>query len=181
MREVDQEFEAAVPLGRLSLFPGNPNEGDLDVIAESVDELGFYGAVIAQKSTGKILAGNHRFMTAADAGAETLPVIWADVTDEDAAKILAVDNGSNRRGTVNRSALLALLQPMESLRGTSYTADDLMQLLKEATPPGPPSGFPGYDPESIPTEHECPRCGYRYSGTTGTVRPAEPEEAGADG
>jgi hypothetical protein len=76
---------------------------------------------------------------------------------------------------VNRSALLALLQPMESLRGTSYTADDLMQLLKEATPPGPPSGFPGYDPESIPTEHQCPRCGYSWSGTAGTGPAPEPE------
>jgi ParB-like chromosome segregation protein Spo0J len=56
---INQEYEL-VPTGRLRPHPRNVNRGDLAVIAESIAQNGFYGAVVAQRSTGYILAGNHR-------------------------------------------------------------------------------------------------------------------------
>lgn len=47
------------------------------------------------------------------------------------------------------------------------------QLVSFQTTPGPPDGFPTFD-ETLPTQHECPRCAYKWSGNS-----APPPEATA--
>ncbi len=41
----------------------NVNQADLGALLQSVEANGFYGFIVVQKSTGKILAGNHRWRT----------------------------------------------------------------------------------------------------------------------
>lgn len=132
-RVVDQEFDPAIPVVAIREHPDNPNEGDVGVIAESLDELGFYGAIIVQRSTGHIVAGNHRYRVAVAAHASTVPGFLINVNDEDAAKIMAVDNGSTRRGAVNLAKLVALLSPLPSLRGTSYKSSELDAIVARLT------------------------------------------------
>ncbi len=50
----------------LITHPKNPRKGNVDLIIESIEENGFYGALIVQKSTGYILTGNHRFVAGTD-------------------------------------------------------------------------------------------------------------------
>jgi hypothetical protein len=56
---ISQEY-AIVPVDSLETHPRNVNQGDIGAIYESIGANGFYGAIVAQKSTGRILAGNHR-------------------------------------------------------------------------------------------------------------------------
>lgn len=51
------------------------------------------------------------------------------------------------------------------------------ELVAFQTTVGPPSGFQAYG-EDLQTEHECPRCKYRWSGSTAPVE-AKPEHASA--
>jgi Pyridoxal-phosphate dependent enzyme len=134
-----QEYDPAIDVATISEHPGNPNEGDTGVLDESLAEHGFYGAILVQRSTRYILAGNHRHREAVAAGATTLPGFWLDVDDEQAAKIMAVDNESTRRGRTNAAALVALLRPMTDLRGSGYTEAQLAALLRgEGGAPGGP-------------------------------------------
>jgi ParB-like chromosome segregation protein Spo0J len=94
MNVVTQQYKI-VPVEQLKIHPRNPRRGNQAIIAASIQHNGFFGAVVAQKSTGHILAGNHRYLAAVDAGAAKIPVIWLDVDDEAALKILLVDNRSN--------------------------------------------------------------------------------------
>ena len=55
----EQAYELVAPRA-LRPHPRNPRRGDVDAIEESIAENGFYGCVVAQRSTGYILAGNHR-------------------------------------------------------------------------------------------------------------------------
>jgi SAM-dependent methyltransferase len=55
---------AIVPVDSLETHPRNVNQGDIGAIYESIGANGFYGAIVAQKSTGRILAGNHRYQAA---------------------------------------------------------------------------------------------------------------------
>jgi hypothetical protein len=81
-----------VDVASLTEHPNNPRNGNLEAIGESLEENGFYGAVIVQKSTGYILKGNHTFRVAKDKGLSKLPVILLDVNDARAHKIMLADN-----------------------------------------------------------------------------------------
>lgn len=78
-----QDYEL-VPIDKLHKHPDNPRRGATEHIARSVATHGFYGAVVAQRSTGAILAGNHRWEVAKREKLEKIPVVWVDVDDRTA-------------------------------------------------------------------------------------------------
>lgn len=125
---VSQEYEL-VDVGRLTPHPDNPRRGNAQLIGELIGSNGFYGAVVAQRSTGHVLAGNHRLAAAVQNGAERLPVIWVDVDDERARRILLADNRSSDQGGYDVQGLLDLLNDLPDLTGTGYVGDDIDALL----------------------------------------------------
>lgn len=128
-----QDYEL-VDVDKLTLHPENPRRGDVDVIADSIAANGFYGALVAQRSTGYVLAGNHRLLAAQRHGIDRLPVIFLDVDDETARRILLVDNRANDVAGYDDDALLSLLQSVAAvdaeLVGTGYSADELAALVE---------------------------------------------------
>jgi hypothetical protein len=151
---IAQTYEEAVPLERLTPSPENVNEGDVGAIAESIQTNGFYGSVIAQRSSGTIIAGEHRWRAAQATGGETVPVIWLDVDDEQARRIRLVDNRTTRLGRDDPAALADLLRELSStsagLAGTGFDGDDLDDLcralaLGETDPNHEWVGMPAYE------------------------------------
>jgi len=125
-----------VAVGDLACHPENPRRGNLDEIRSSIRANGFYGALVVQRSTGHILAGNHRFMAAEAEGLDRVPVIYVDAGDEDAKAILVGDNRLSDLAENDPELLAALLQAVQSrdvgLTGTGYSDDDLAQMLAQA-------------------------------------------------
>jgi site-specific DNA-methyltransferase (adenine-specific) len=152
---IAQTYEEAVPLERLTPSPENVNEGDVGAIAESIQTNGFYGSVIAQRSSGTIIAGEHRWRAAQATGGETVPVIWLDVDDEQARRIRLVDNRTTRLGRDDEARLAELLTELAAtdlgLAGTGYDGDDLDQLLADVAPPPALT-----DPDDAPSEPDSP-------------------------
>ena len=122
-----------VDVSTLKTHPRNPRRGNLDTIRESIRVNGFYGVLVAQRSTRRILAGNHRFLAARDEGHTSLPVVWVDVGDAEALRILAADNRTSDLGGYDDPLLASLLaglsETAEGLLGTGYTSEDLSALL----------------------------------------------------
>lgn len=125
-----------VAVGDLACHPENPRRGNLDEIRSSIRVNGFYGALVVQRSTGHILAGNHRFMAAEAEGLGKVPVIYVDADDEDAKAILVGDNRLSELAENDPELLAALLQAIQSrdegLTGTGYSDDDPAQMLAQA-------------------------------------------------
>lgn len=129
-----------VDAGSLQPHPENPNRGNAELIRDSIAENGFYGAVVVQKSSRRIIIGEHRWRELVAAGAGKVPVIWADVDDAHARKIMEMDNGSqDARLGYDPDRQLALVRaivgdadPAEALRGTSWTAERYEELLRES-------------------------------------------------
>lgn len=122
--QIDQEYEVVRLDGDhdpLREHPQNPRQGNVEAIDESIETSGWYGAVIAQKSTGYILAGNHRYRAAVARGATEIPVIWRDVDDETAVRILLGDNKIADLGGYDEELLATLLDSLDSLEGTGYS------------------------------------------------------------
>lgn len=135
MEIINQEYEL-VPVAGLRPHPKNPRKGDTVAIADSIVHNGFYGAVVAQRSTGYILAGNHRHKAAADTGADEVPTIWVDCDDEQALRILLADNRTNDLAGYDEKALAELLSGLDSLDGTGYdqaALDEFLAGIDEAT------------------------------------------------
>ena len=155
----------SVPLRLLKPHPRNVNQGDFGAILESVETNGFYGTIVANKRTGHIVAGNHRFAVAKHIGMDSVPVAWVDVDAEQELRILMADNRTTRLGIDNEADLAALLSELAAtdigLRGTGYDGDDLDDLIGKVSNNTAPDIFDEVD-ENLPTKHKCPGCGYEW-------------------
>ena len=90
-----------VPVTALQLHPQNPRRGDIGAIAASIEAVGFCGALIVQRHTGYILAGNHRYQAAVQLGFTELPVQYIDCSDIQAAQLVLIDNRTSDLATVD--------------------------------------------------------------------------------
>lgn len=119
------------PIEAVKTHPKNARRGVIPSIRESMRVNGVYRPVIAQRSTGYALAGNHTFTTLKEDGAEQVPVVWVDVDAAGARKIMLADNRTAELGDYDDRALLDLLDVAGDLEGTGYVEDDreLLRLL----------------------------------------------------
>lgn len=130
LKTVKQTY-AVVPIESVKPHPSNNNEGDIKAIRGSMQANDFYGACIVQKSSGYIVAGNHRWLVAKEDGLTELPVIFVDIDDRHALRILIADNATARRAKINAEATyrilkaLGVLKAPENARGLGLTASDI--------------------------------------------------------
>jgi hypothetical protein len=135
----------SVSVYAIEQHPENANSGDVDVIAESIDVNGFYQPIIVQASTKFILAGNHRYLAAVRRGMTEVPVIWLDVTEKQAKRIMLADNRTAALGIMDEAGLADLLESVkatdEGLMGTGYTYEDYAHLVALINDPLSPEDF----------------------------------------
>ena len=146
-----------VEVSTLTTHPRNARDGDIGAIITSIQENGWFGTVVAQKSTRHILAGNHRFQAARQLGLTHIPVFWVDCDDDRALAILIADNRTSDIGRWDEQGLVDILSDLHQsnmLLGTGYDAEDLAKLLGDT------------ESEQVEKEErliECPKCGERFS------------------
>lgn len=148
---VRQEFDPAVPVDSLTEHPDNPRRGDDAAVSDSITHNGFYGAIVAQRSTGRILAGNTRFRAMVAAGASTVPVVWVDVDDERATRIMLADNRTSDLAYYDDAALSAILSALaatdDALFGTAYDQATYELLVQQSAGDGLGTARQGYSNE----------------------------------
>lgn len=129
---LNQRIET-VPIDKLEPHPRNPRRGDVGTIKESIGTNGFYGAIVVQESTNYILAGNHRYLAAKASGANEIPVVWLDIDDTHALRILLADNRTNDIAEYDDPLLAELLNDLVvdtgTLDGTGFTEEAVDELL----------------------------------------------------
>lgn len=108
--EIDPMMVVVVPLGALHLDPQNARKGNVQAIAESLKEFGQHRAIIAQKSTGRIISGNHTFLAAQALGWTHVNVFWVDDDDETALRRGLADNAVGDQAKWDDDALRELLE-----------------------------------------------------------------------
>lgn len=111
-----------VPIDDVSPHPRNARRGDVESVMESLAYHGQFRPLVVQKSTHYILAGNHTWMAAKELHWDTIAVTFLDVDDEQAIKILLVDNAVSDKGGYDYDALLDIIGGIQGdLVGTGYT------------------------------------------------------------
>ena len=129
MTTLPQQY-ATVAVADLTEHPANPRVGDVAAIVAAITANGWHGALLVQRSTGHVLAGNHRLRAARQLGMAEVPVLWVDVDDHVAERILVADNRASDFGYFDEDQLVALLagQQPDDLAAMLYTEADLAML-----------------------------------------------------
>lgn len=124
-----------VKIGDLRLHPHNARQGDVGAICQSLEAHGQYRPLVVQRSTGNVVAGNHTLQAAQALGWTEVDVTYLDVDDDQALRILLVDNRANDLATYDDSVLTDLLEALVrteyGLAGTGFTGDDLDQMIAD--------------------------------------------------
>lgn len=119
------------PVEQLNEYAKNPRKGNVDLIAESLAKYGQYKPITVNKTNNEILAGNHTYRAAKQLGWETIDVVYIDVDNVTAAKIVAIDNRASDMGGYDNKVLAELLDSMNNLEGSGYTFDEYDDLKAE--------------------------------------------------
>lgn len=143
-----QAFEMA-DVSTLVEHPENPRSGDVEAIAESVSANGFFGALVVQRSTHHVLVGNHRLRAAKEQGIDAVPVLFVDVDDDRARRILIADNRTAELAHWNAKQLADLLSELAvtpaGLAGSGFSLADLVKMVGHD------------DDDDVPDEPATPR------------------------
>lgn len=127
----------ATPVKDLKHYGKNPRKGDVDAIAESLATNGQYKPITVRKGTNEVLAGNHTLKAAKQLGWDSIAATWVDCNDEQAARIVLVDNRAADLGTYDFAELADLLGTVTNLAGTGYDQDDLDTMVHGVQAPPP--------------------------------------------
>lgn len=127
----------AIPISSVRPHPQNPNNGDIDAIAASLEAHGQYVPVVYNvragvASAGCLLKGNHTYHAMLQLDRKAIAAVPVDVDDEQALRILIADNRLSDLHRSDDGLLVELLQGLPDLDGTGYderALDDLLASL----------------------------------------------------
>lgn len=160
----------ATPIEDLALLPGNPRRGDVDAIAASLAAFGQRKPIVANRSTGVVIAGNHTLQAARQLAWTHVAVVWVDDDPTTASAYALADNRTSQLGGYDPEALAALIMEVQDnddqlLAAIGYTLTELDDLL--ADPTG--AFVPGDGLEDVarldrmhPDMVTCPACGHEW-------------------
>jgi hypothetical protein len=98
----------------------NPRRGDVEAIQASLERDGQYRALVVNRRTNEVLAGNHTLAAAKRLGLRELAVTYVDVDADQARRIVLADNRTSDVAGYDEAALAKLLQGLPDLAGTGY-------------------------------------------------------------
>jgi len=136
----------------------------VEQIAKSIDEFGWTMAVLVDEAN-EVIAGHGRILAAAKRNIRECPVIVARGWTEAQKRAYRIFDNKSTENSEWIPEVLKLefseLQEMKfDLALTGFKLEEVEGYLRTAHPP---DEFAEYG-DDIETEHECPKCGYRWSG-----------------
>jgi ParB-like chromosome segregation protein Spo0J len=140
------------------------SEDQVKQLASSIRAFGWTIPVLVDEE-GVLIAGHGRVMAATLLGLDEVPVMIARGWSEAQTKAYRIADNKLALNAGWDSALLAIeLAELVEASGLvdviGFSEGEMKSLLAKLAPP---DEFSSYD-ETIETAHECPRCGYRFSG-----------------
>jgi ParB-like chromosome segregation protein Spo0J len=119
-----------VAIDSLTQWQPNPREGDIGAISESLMVNGQYSPIVIQKSSRRILKGNHTWRAAKWIGWDTIAISTIDVDDEEAARIVLIDNRTSDVAEYDGELLKRNLLELSSFEGTGFSAEDVDEIFR---------------------------------------------------
>src|SRR5437588_277136 len=123
-----------VAIDELGPDPANPrkiSDAELEALTRSVNEWGFVQPVLARRDDHVVIGGHQRLLAARRLGMKTVPVIFLDITREQARLLnVALNKISGEWDEELLARMLSDLQPVADLTLTGFEEGELDRLLK---------------------------------------------------
>ena len=140
-------------------------ERNMEAIRESLRLYGQMKPIVVRKQTMVVVAGNGTLAAAKQLGWTKIAANVVTMTDAEAIGYGLADNRTAELAAWDEEALSRLMRlsaEMGNERPPGWSPDELA-VLRATGWVDPPAEFPEVD-ENIEIEHQCPKCGYRFSG-----------------
>jgi hypothetical protein len=167
VRYVDGLRDLLEPVENVAPAVRNPNNGDVEKIAESIQINGFRVPIIVREGTNEIICGNHRYYAVLMLGGTQIPVLRQAFTDEQAMRFLIADNRTARLGRDDPAMLLEILDELRSdtpagLFGTGFDEEDYEHLSTLLDSPFTTADDDFAAQRNRNIVHTCPQCGHQW-------------------
>jgi len=123
-----------VPISSLVFYAKNARVHDLPKIEGSLKHHGQYRAIVVRAGTNEILAGNGTVQAALNLGWQNIAATFMDCDDDQAARIVAIDNKLNDDASYDPVKLVDLLTSIPDLAATGFEPEDLDRLINQIAP-----------------------------------------------
>ncbi len=142
---------------------------NMEAIRDSLRAYGQLKPVVVRAQTRVVVAGNGTMRAARELGWQRVAAVIVPMTDVEAAGYGLADNRTAELADWDNEVVARLSRFIQEAGGASvgWSADEIAALRRDDFLP-PPDEFPEVN-EDLATEHECPRCHYRFSGGKQTV------------
>ena len=154
-----------IAVADLSLDPSNVRKHsrrNLDAIKASLRKFGQQKPIVVD-AKGIVLAGNGTLTAAQELGWTEIQIVRTELAGVEATAFAIADNRTAELAEWEEDKLNAVLKSLQDegvdLVDVGYSPEDVkIEAEKQA-----PQEFAEVD-ENIETEHNCPKCGYKWSG-----------------
>lgn len=166
------------------LLEANTNlhsERSVDAIAASIKMHGLQSP-IKLDNDNVVLKGNGTVLACRKLGVKLVP--FSRYAGSEPAAYSAMDNRSQDFSETDTNQLALVLRDLTTVPEELWNAEELAALEKSLTealndPTPPPDEFKVVD-SNIPIDHVCPRCSYKWSGSSGSTKDASEADAAED-
>ena len=156
---------------KLKENPKNPNkhpEPQIAALAKIIKYQGFRQPIKVSNRSGFITCGHGRLQAAKILSMNVVPVDYQDYESEaDEYADMIADNKIAEAAIIDGQAMADLIVELDGLNFpmdlTGLSLEEIESYVLGPMGATPPDDFPEVD-ENIETEHECPKCGYKWSG-----------------
>lgn len=158
------------PLDRIIPYEHNPRthpSAQIDLLARLLERWGPDQDIVVDEA-GVILKGHGRRLAAERAGMKTYPVRQRlGLSENEKTALRIADNQVALLSGWDTELIGFEIKRLERSKfDVSLLGFGEKQLVQFTTQPGPPvGGFQAFG-ENVPVEHECPKCKYRWSGSS---------------
>jgi ParB-like chromosome segregation protein Spo0J len=167
-----------VEIASLSADPANVRQHsprNIETITASLRRFGQQKPIVVDGS-GIVRAGNGTLAAAVALGWTKIKIVRTNLSGSEATAYGIADNRSGDPevgSTFDQQSLAEVIAALNAedadlAAAAGYTPDEIAALL--GPPPGgpqpePPAEFPEFN-EQIDVQHQCPKCGYKWSGSS---------------
>lgn len=131
VEKIIAEQSVEVAIDSIRPYGKNPRIGNTAAIADSLAQNGQFRPIVVNKATGEILAGNHTWKAAKSLGWNRINIVYVDVDEEKAKRIVLADNRTNDLSTYNAEVLSDILSSLPNPDvGTGYDSTAVAALLE---------------------------------------------------
>lgn len=116
-----------VPIDSILPNDYNPNrqsERDFELLCRSIEEDGYTQPIIVRRDSNKIVDGEHRWRACKVLGWTEIPIVYVDMTDEQA--MIATLRHNRAKGTENINLASGVLKSLQAMDYLDQSADSLM-------------------------------------------------------